>query len=68
MVRATAVLLGLAITLPSCVQDYRRAIDKYHPDAPPGVGDGSYRPARPYSFGSLEGFVSAKDAPMSAVK
>jgi ABC-type branched-subunit amino acid transport system substrate-binding protein len=41
------------------VRDYRAAIDRYDPRTPPGVGDGSYTPAK-YSFGSLEGFVSAR--------
>jgi branched-chain amino acid transport system substrate-binding protein len=42
------------------VAAYRSAIGKYHPDVPSGIGDGSYHSSRPYSFGSLEGYVSAR--------
>jgi branched-chain amino acid transport system substrate-binding protein len=42
------------------VRSYRAAMDKYAPGVPQGVGDGSYRPTGPYSFGSLEGYVSAR--------
>jgi hypothetical protein len=41
------------------VREYRAAMDKYDPTQP-GVGDGTYHPASKYSFGSLEGFVSAR--------
>jgi ABC-type branched-subunit amino acid transport system substrate-binding protein len=41
------------------VREYRAAIDRFEPRTPPGLGDGSYAPAR-FSFGSLEGFVSAR--------
>jgi ABC-type branched-subunit amino acid transport system substrate-binding protein len=46
-------------TVPA-VQAYRAAMDRYRPAIPPGVGDRSYKPAGPYSFGSLEGYMSAK--------
>jgi len=39
---------------------YQAAIERYHPDVPPGVSDGSYHPAQKYSFGSLEGYLSAQ--------
>jgi len=42
------------------VRDYRSAIAKYAPSAPVGVGDGNYKPGKPHSFGSLEGFISAR--------
>src|SRR2546430_2897047 len=42
------------------VRDYRAAIDRFHPTRPAGVGDGSYQPKDPYSFGSLEGYLSAR--------
>lgn len=41
------------------VRDYRAAIDRYRPTAPPSASD-AYHPASPYTFGSLEGFVSAR--------
>jgi branched-chain amino acid transport system substrate-binding protein len=46
-------------TVPA-VRDYRAAIDKYNPTAPPGFTDSGYNPASKYSFGSLEGYVSAR--------
>ncbi|MGH7271957.1 MAG: ABC transporter substrate-binding protein, partial [Polyangiaceae bacterium] len=42
------------------VRDYRAAIDRYNPTVPIGVSDGSYKPESKYSFGSLEGFISAR--------
>jgi branched-chain amino acid transport system substrate-binding protein len=42
------------------VRDYRAAMDRFKPTAPTGIGDGSYRALRAYSFGSLEGYVSAR--------
>lgn len=42
------------------VQDYRAAMDRYNPQTPTGVGDGSYRPVARYSFGSVEGYVNAR--------
>jgi branched-chain amino acid transport system substrate-binding protein len=47
------------------VREYRSAMDKFHPATPPltsqgGVFDGSYSPPGPYSFGSLEGYLSAR--------
>jgi hypothetical protein len=42
------------------VRDYRTAMDRYHPSAPTGIGDASYKSSRRYSFGSLEGYVSAR--------
>ncbi|HLA79024.1 MAG TPA: ABC transporter substrate-binding protein [Vicinamibacteria bacterium] len=42
------------------VSAYRMAMNRYDPTIPPGIGDGSYRPGSRYSFGSLEGYVSAK--------
>lgn len=47
------------------VKSYRKAMDAFKPVAPPlkragGVSDGSYTPSGSYSFGSLEGYVSAK--------
>lgn len=41
------------------VREYRAAIDKFHPSRP-AIGDGSYLPADKYSFGSLEGYLSAR--------
>lgn len=42
------------------VAAYHSAMDRYRPDAPTGVGDASYHPPSPYSFGSLEGYISAR--------
>lgn len=47
------------------VKSYRKAMDTFKPLTPPqkrsgGVFDGSYAPSGSYSFGSLEGYVSAK--------
>jgi branched-chain amino acid transport system substrate-binding protein len=47
------------------VKEYRKAMEKYKSTTPPlkkdgGVFDGSYVPSGSYSFGSLEGYVSAK--------
>ena len=42
------------------VASYRSLMDRYAPVVPTGVGDGTYKPAATYSFGSLEGYVSAK--------
>jgi ABC-type branched-subunit amino acid transport system substrate-binding protein len=38
---------------------YRRAMERFDPGTPP-VGDGSYRPQGKYSFGSVEGYLSAR--------
>jgi len=42
------------------VRSYRATMDKYKPGVAAGVGDGSYQPSGRYSFGSLEGYLSAK--------
>jgi ABC-type branched-subunit amino acid transport system substrate-binding protein len=42
------------------VREYRAAMERYDVSLPPGIGDGSYKPASKYSFGSLEGFVSGR--------
>ena len=47
------------------VKAYRAAMEKYKPTTPPakkdgGVYDATYSPKSTYSFGSLEGYVSAK--------
>lgn len=42
------------------VRDYRAAMDRFRPVRPPDVGDATYTPASLYSFGSLEGFLSAR--------
>lgn len=47
------------------VKEYRAAMDKFKPTTPTakkdgGVFDGSYTPSGAYSFGSLEGYVSAR--------
>ena len=41
------------------VQQYRAAMQRYQPTAPAGVG-GGYTPPALHSFGSLEGYVSAR--------
>ncbi|MCP3141334.1 ABC transporter substrate-binding protein [Pyxidicoccus xibeiensis] len=41
------------------VQQYRAAMERHRPTAPPGLG-GGYTPASLYSFGSLEGYISAR--------
>ncbi len=41
------------------VQSYRAAMDRHAADLP-AAGDGSYKPQGRYSFGSLEGFASAR--------
>jgi branched-chain amino acid transport system substrate-binding protein len=46
-------------TIPA-VRDYQAAIDKYKPTLPPIAAEGPYRSPSPYSFGSLEGYVSAR--------
>jgi ABC-type branched-subunit amino acid transport system substrate-binding protein len=38
---------------------YRAAMERFDPGSPP-VGDGSYRPVGKYSFGSVEGYLSAR--------
>jgi branched-chain amino acid transport system substrate-binding protein len=42
------------------VAAYRSLMDRYAPGTPKGIGDGSYKPTGAYSFGSLEGYLSAK--------
>ena len=42
------------------VKDYRAAMEKYRPAVPAGIGDGSYQPPALLSYGSLEGYVSAR--------
>jgi ABC-type branched-subunit amino acid transport system substrate-binding protein len=42
------------------VVEYRQAMEKYNPTIPPEIGDKSYMPPHKFSFGSLEGYVSAK--------
>jgi ABC-type branched-subunit amino acid transport system substrate-binding protein len=42
------------------VRDYRAAMDKFRPVRPTGVGDDTYMPASTYSFGALEGYLSAR--------
>lgn len=42
------------------VRAYHAAIDKYAPTAPPEASDGSYHVTHKYSFGSLEGYISAR--------
>ena len=46
-------------TIPAVLQ-YTAAIDKYKPTLPAAAADGSYQSPGPYSFGSLEGYVSAR--------
>lgn len=53
MVRAH--LCGFAL-----VRDYRAAMTRYQPARPEAVGDGSYQPAKTYTFGSLEGYLNTK--------
>lgn len=48
-----------AVQIP-LVKRYRAAIDTYRPTAPTTVGDGTYVPAQPYSYGSLEGYLNAR--------
>jgi ABC-type branched-subunit amino acid transport system substrate-binding protein len=42
------------------VAEYRAAIDKHDPKLPAGLGDAGYAPKNKYSFGSLEGYISAR--------
>jgi branched-chain amino acid transport system substrate-binding protein len=42
------------------VVSYRSAMEKYHPEVPAGAGDGVYKPTAKFSFGSLEGYLSAE--------
>ena len=42
------------------VREYRAAMDRYHPTVPAEAGDRSYQPSRPYSFGSLEGYLNVR--------
>jgi ABC-type branched-subunit amino acid transport system substrate-binding protein len=42
------------------VQAYRKDVDKFAPSTPEGIGDGNYKPKQKFTFGSLEGYVSAK--------
>jgi ABC-type branched-subunit amino acid transport system substrate-binding protein len=46
------------VDLPA-VQEYRRLIDHYQPQTPPGLGDPDYEPLS-YSFVAFEGFLDAK--------
>jgi branched-chain amino acid transport system substrate-binding protein len=41
------------------IQQYRAAMDRFAPSKPP-IGDGSYAPVGKYSFGSVEGYLSAR--------
>ncbi len=56
----TQVVPYYADTTVPAVVAYRAAIDHYQPDVPAGVSDGSYHPSAKYTFGSLEGYVSAR--------
>jgi ABC-type branched-subunit amino acid transport system substrate-binding protein len=56
----TQVVPYYADTTIPAVAAYRAAIDRYQPDVPPGVSDGTYHPSARYTFGSLEGYVSAR--------
>ncbi len=42
------------------VKEYRRAIDKYKPTSPSGMGHAGFKPSSPYSFDSLEGYINAR--------
>ena len=42
------------------VRDYRAAMDRYSPTQPNGTGNSQYTPKAKYSFGSLEGYLSAR--------
>jgi ABC-type branched-subunit amino acid transport system substrate-binding protein len=42
------------------VREYRAAMEKWKPALPAGVGDGTYRPPSDLSYGSLEGYLSAR--------
>ena len=42
------------------VRDYRAAMDRYNPTQPNGSGTSQYMPKAKYSFGSLEGYLSAR--------
>ncbi len=42
------------------VREYRAAMDRFQPTRPEGIGDSSYAPAGKESFGSLEGYLSAR--------
>ena len=55
----TQVVPPYADTAVKLVRDYRAAMDKFQPVIPP-ESDGSYRPEGKYSFGSLEGYLSAR--------
>jgi ABC-type branched-subunit amino acid transport system substrate-binding protein len=46
-------------TIPA-VRDYRAAIGTFNPTVPAAATDGGYSPGSPFSFGSLEGYVSAR--------
>jgi ABC-type branched-subunit amino acid transport system substrate-binding protein len=41
------------------VREYRAAMDRYNPTSPAGTGSG-YTPKAKYTFGSLEGYLSAR--------
>ncbi|MGH7440257.1 MAG: ABC transporter substrate-binding protein [Polyangiaceae bacterium] len=56
----TQVVPYYADTSVPAVVSYRAAIDRYQPDVPPGVSDGSYHATAKYTFGSLEGYVSGR--------
>jgi ABC-type branched-subunit amino acid transport system substrate-binding protein len=42
------------------VREYRAAMDRYNPRTPPGAGNDQYTPKSTYTFGSLEGYLSAR--------
>jgi ABC-type branched-subunit amino acid transport system substrate-binding protein len=42
------------------VREYRAAMDRYNPTAPKGTGSDPYTPKSKYTFGSLEGYLSAR--------
>jgi ABC-type branched-subunit amino acid transport system substrate-binding protein len=42
------------------VSDYRAAMDRYNPIAPKTTGNDQYTPKSKYTFGSLEGYLSAR--------
>jgi ABC-type branched-subunit amino acid transport system substrate-binding protein len=62
---ATNLVMTQVVPLPSdpnipAVVAYRAAIDKYDPVAPPLAAPGGYKSTSKYSFGSLEGYISAR--------
>lgn len=57
---ATQVVPSYDDTSVKLVREYRAAMSRFKPQLPEGAGDHSYTPQHEASFGSLEGYLSAR--------